>query len=75
MAPQNLPLAATGVRPKPLLPVHWGTFDLGLHHWAEPAETLWQLAQAAAAPVWHPRIGASVEPGAAQGEAWWREHL
>jgi hypothetical protein len=23
-----------------LLPIHWGTFDLSLHRWDEPAETL-----------------------------------
>ena len=27
-----------------LLPVHWGTFNLGLHPWDEPAETLLTLA-------------------------------
>ncbi len=63
--------AAMGARA--LLPVHWGTFDLALHHWAEPAETLWQLAQAQQAQVWQPRVGASVEPGAVVQEAWWRE--
>ncbi len=62
--------AAMGARA--LLPVHWGTFDLALHHWAEPAETLWQLGQAAQAQVWHPRVGGSVEPGLASAEPWWR---
>ena len=28
-----------------LFPVHWGTFNLGLHDWQEPAETLFQLAE------------------------------
>ena len=27
-----------------LLPVHWGTFNLALHAWDEPAETLVELA-------------------------------
>ena len=75
LGPQGAFDAFASMGARSLLPVHWGTFDLGLHHWAEPAETLWQLAQDAAAPVWHPRIGASVEPGAAQGEAWWRALL
>jgi len=30
-----------------LLPVHWGTFDLGLHPWSEPLETLTAGAAAA----------------------------
>ncbi len=62
--------AAMGARA--LLPVHWGTFDLALHHWAEPAETLWQLAREQQAQVWQPQVGASVEPGAVVAEAWWR---
>ena len=30
------------------LPVHWGTFNLALHAWDEPAETLLALAPKAA---------------------------
>lgn len=55
-----------------LLPVHWGTFDLALHHWAEPAETLWQRAQAEQAVVWQPQIGGSVQPGEVAQDPWWR---
>ena len=29
------------------LPIHWGTFDLGLHAWDEPIETLMSLARPA----------------------------
>lgn len=63
--------AAMGARA--LLPVHWGTFDLALHHWAEPAETLWKLASTQQARVWQPRVGGSVEPGVTVAEPWWRD--
>lgn len=79
LGPQGAFEAFAAMGARALLPVHWSTFDLGLHHWAEPAETLWQLASAAAAPVWFPRLGGSVEPAATgsraaalASEAWWQ---
>jgi L-ascorbate metabolism protein UlaG (beta-lactamase superfamily) len=56
-----------------LLPVHWGTFDLGLHPWAEPAETLLRLAQPSGARVLTPLLGRPFEPAHADGlTPWWR---
>lgn len=57
-----------------LLPVHWGTFNLALHAWNEPAETLVSLADARGQRVITPRIGAAVEPARVEGATpWWRE--
>jgi L-ascorbate metabolism protein UlaG (beta-lactamase superfamily) len=57
-----------------LLPVHWSTFDLGLHPWAEPAETLLDLAAQRGARILTPRIGAPFEPALVEGPTpWWRE--
>lgn len=56
-----------------LLPIHWGTFDLGLHAWAEPAETLLRLAQPSSARVLTPLLGRAFEPSLTEGPApWWR---
>ncbi|MEV0640678.1 MBL fold metallo-hydrolase [Streptomyces sp. NPDC050619] len=56
-----------------LLPIHWGTFNLATHPWAEPAE--WtkdataEVGQAAA----FPRPGEPFEPaGTLPVEPWWR---
>lgn len=56
-----------------LLPVHWGTFDLAVHEWDEPAETLIALAPKRRAHLVMPRLGEAVEP-ARVGEVtpWWR---
>jgi L-ascorbate metabolism protein UlaG (beta-lactamase superfamily) len=57
----------------PMLPIHWATFDLGLHAWAEPIETLTSLAAGSGARLLTPRVGQPVEPAANdQFVAWWR---
>lgn len=57
-----------------LLPVHWGTFDLGLHPWEEPAEQLYALAAASGARILTPMLGRPFVPAYVDGPApWWRE--
>jgi L-ascorbate metabolism protein UlaG (beta-lactamase superfamily) len=57
-----------------LLPVHWGTFNLAIHAWDEPAETLVQLAPARGAHLVMPRLGAAVEPARVERvDPWWRQ--
>ena len=56
-----------------LLPVHWGTFNLALHAWDEPPETLLRLAPAQGARLVMPRLGQAVEPARFDRvEPWWR---
>ena len=55
-----------------LLPVHWGTFDLALHAWEEPVETLLQLA--GTRRVLTPPLGRAFEPSQVEGPTpWWRD--
>ncbi len=55
------------------LPVHWGTFNLAMHAWDEPVETLVRLAPARGAQLVLPRLGEPVEPARAEPPApWWR---
>ena len=57
-----------------LLPVHWGTFDLGLHSWNDPGDQILQLAKAQGARVLTPRLGAVFEPTRVDGPTpWWQE--
>lgn len=58
-----------------LLPVHWSTFDLGLHPWEEPAETLFNRATADSAPLWTPLLGEPVANAAPPLRPWWRDAL
>jgi len=53
------------------LPIHWATFDLALHSWAEPVERL--LAAAGSAKIAVPRPGERVVGDDAQvPDGWWR---
>ena len=56
-----------------LLPVHWGTFNLALHAWDEPAETLAALARSSGWRCYTPRLG---QPRGAERATplgpWWR---
>jgi len=58
----------------PLLPIHWGTFNLALHAWDEPVETLLAGAADRGARILTPRLGAPAEPAHLDGPTpWWRE--
>jgi L-ascorbate metabolism protein UlaG (beta-lactamase superfamily) len=60
-----------------LLPVHWGTFNLAIHAWDDPAETLVRLAPARGAHLVMPRLGEAVEPSRVSPsmgpvDPWWQ---
>jgi L-ascorbate metabolism protein UlaG (beta-lactamase superfamily) len=53
------------------LPVHWGTFNLAMHDWDQPAEALLELGKQV--PLVMPRLGETVEPSRAEPpKPWWR---
>jgi L-ascorbate metabolism protein UlaG (beta-lactamase superfamily) len=57
-----------------LLPIHWGTFDLALHRWDEPVETLVTLAEKNGARVLTPPLGRPIEPEHVEEPTkWWRD--
>ncbi len=56
-----------------LVPIHWCTFRLAPHPWAEPADRLLAAAGAAGVDVAVPRPGGRVSPVAgADVDRWWR---
>jgi L-ascorbate metabolism protein UlaG (beta-lactamase superfamily) len=55
------------------LPVHWGTFNLAIHAWDEPAETLLELGPRRGAQLVMPRLGEATEPTHLEHvQPWWR---
>ncbi|WP_448317037.1 MBL fold metallo-hydrolase, partial [Streptomyces sp. CO7] len=56
-----------------MLPIHWGTFNLSLHPWAEPAEWAKDVAEEAGQTIAFPIPGQPFEPGAElPTDPWWR---
>ncbi|MEU8618344.1 MBL fold metallo-hydrolase [Streptomyces sp. NPDC048623] len=56
-----------------LLPIHWGTFNLAPHPWAEPGEWTRDEAEEAGQTAAFPRPGDPFEPaGKLPEDPWWR---
>jgi L-ascorbate metabolism protein UlaG (beta-lactamase superfamily) len=56
-----------------LVPIHWGTFRLAPHPWAEPIERLLNAADTGQVRVVVPRPGGRVDAAeSAQLDPWWR---
>ncbi|WP_405826860.1 MBL fold metallo-hydrolase [Streptomyces sp. NBC_00838] len=58
-----------------MLPIHWGTFNLAPHPWAEPGEGTVAAAAEAGVTIALPRPGESYEPTLTEtipGAPWWR---
>ncbi|HEU4404139.1 MAG TPA: MBL fold metallo-hydrolase [Polyangiaceae bacterium] len=73
LGPENALVAFERLGGGTLLPVHWGTFNLALHDWDEPAETLLRLAAERGQRIVTPRIGAAFEPDHVEAPTpWWR---
>lgn len=55
-----------------MIPVHWGTFALGIHSWTEPVERVLAAAKRDGIEVAVPRPGQSIEPDRPpQLVRWW----
>jgi L-ascorbate metabolism protein UlaG (beta-lactamase superfamily) len=73
LGPENALRAHALLRGRTLLPIHWGTFDLGLHAWDAPPEELLAFARERPTTLALPRIGESFVPhGELPREPWWR---
>jgi L-ascorbate metabolism protein UlaG (beta-lactamase superfamily) len=74
LGPENALKAAALLGGGTFLPVHWGTFALGMHAWDQPAEVLLELGTRGGARLVMPRLGEPVEPALASGrvDPWWR---
>jgi L-ascorbate metabolism protein UlaG (beta-lactamase superfamily) len=72
MTPEEAVTAHLDLGGRLLLPVHWATFTLALHPWAEPVERLWREAKARDVSIVVPRPGEAVDTAAVPPvEDWW----
>jgi L-ascorbate metabolism protein UlaG (beta-lactamase superfamily) len=71
MTPEEGVATHRAVRGELLVPVHWGTFNLAMHSWAEPVERL--LEEGADLRVAVPRPGEALDVDDAPApDGWWR---
>ena len=54
-----------------MLPIHWGTFDLGNHAWDEPILRTLSAADQAGVHLVTPRVGEWIDPKTHTGTKWW----
>ncbi|MEZ4369690.1 MAG: MBL fold metallo-hydrolase [Polyangiaceae bacterium] len=74
IGPEQAVLAHQLLRGKVLMPVHWGTFNLALHPWTEPAERIIAASRSAGIQAVVPRPGGRFEPASLpRFERWWPE--
>lgn len=74
MQPEETLQAFIDLNAELLVPVHWGMFDLSLHHWAEPAERTYVIAKAWDIPLLTPELGQIIDLDYGfETRAWWRE--
>jgi L-ascorbate metabolism protein UlaG (beta-lactamase superfamily) len=74
LGPEQAVTAHRHVRGKVLIPVHWGTFSLGIHSWTEPVERVLVAARREGVEVAVPRPGQSIEPSRLPKLVqWWPE--
>nr|WP_242625245.1 MBL fold metallo-hydrolase [Krasilnikovia cinnamomea] len=74
MLPEDGVATHVDVRGGLMIPVHWATFNLALHDWAEPADRAWAEAKARDVRLAVPRPGERVDvddPPAVDG--WWQQ--
>ncbi len=72
MNPEEAVKACGDLGGRLLLPVHWATFDLALHRWAEPVERLIVAAKNSGVPLALPAPGQRFEAaGAVPESTWW----
>ncbi|WP_091617928.1 MBL fold metallo-hydrolase [Amycolatopsis saalfeldensis] len=73
MTPEEGVAAHIDVRGGLLVPVHWATFSLAMHPWAEPADRVWREAKANDLALAVPKPGERLDvanPPAVDG--WWQ---
>jgi L-ascorbate metabolism protein UlaG (beta-lactamase superfamily) len=73
MTPEEAVEQQQYLRGRVLVPLHWATFDLGLHPWYEPIERLLTAASEKEVQCVTPKIGQWIDfSQLPEEEPWWR---
>ncbi|MFK7826600.1 MAG: MBL fold metallo-hydrolase [Oligoflexales bacterium] len=73
MLPEQSAEALSDLKAKHAIPVHWGMFELAMHHWAEPVERIYQATKDKGISLLTPQLGELVRlDGGFQSKKWWK---
>jgi L-ascorbate metabolism protein UlaG (beta-lactamase superfamily) len=73
MQPEQTLQAHLDLQGRALMPVHNGTFDLGMHVWQEPFDRIVALGEAGGVRLSTPEMGEALDmKQPAPGRAWWK---
>ena len=73
LLPEEMIKAATELKAKKLVPVHWGKFSLAFHPWTEPIERALKAAENIEIDIYTPQIGELLHFNEInQTKKWWR---
>lgn len=75
MQPEETLQALLDLNAETFIPVHWGMFDLSLHHWSEPAARTYAIASNWDIPMLTPKIGEIVDQDHRPNSPWWTPFL
>jgi L-ascorbate metabolism protein UlaG (beta-lactamase superfamily) len=71
MPPEKSIQTHKDVNGRAMLPVHWGTFDLGNHEWDEPIIRTFAAAEKTGTQLVTPKPGEMVDPTNHRNINWW----
>ncbi|MEQ9442897.1 MAG: MBL fold metallo-hydrolase [Cyclobacteriaceae bacterium] len=61
MMPEESVMAATDIKAKLIVPIHWGAFALATHSWTDPIERITKAAREMNVPIATPQMGEPVQ--------------
>lgn len=76
MSPAQTIQAVRDLAPRTFVPIHWGMFTLSLHHWTEPVQHSYQLAQRYSIRYLSPSIGQVMDSATPPlSPPWWQTYV
>ncbi|WP_374949985.1 MBL fold metallo-hydrolase [Mucilaginibacter sp.] len=75
MGPDNASNAHLALKGKIMMPIHWGTFNLALHAWYEPAERLVEFGKQKNIELFLPEPGQPTNVITAYNSNWWKRFM
>lgn len=75
MLPEQTAQAGIDLKAKLAMPIHWGAFTLGFHHWKDPVERVTKAADSLGLELTTPMIGEAIvlDGRAVPTEKWWEK--